>query len=141
MKRLQYPITNGVLWNIIQKISQSLNIPVGEFFITANEESIFVNTYNIDLTAEQKIIIDNVMQNNPTAVPVVSAEKTLYKLPNIAEMIDWFGVQWGITPRVWFGEKDASGECYIYLQFPRALTKTEKTQVIALYTASVKEVI
>jgi hypothetical protein len=136
----EYPKVTGYEWNALQRISLALNIPMENICSIGISDKTCIGFNNIDLTEEQKAILDNIMIDNPCAV-LISQEKTTYQIADLWNMRQWFFSNWGISPTIWFedGNEDGTGECYIYLQFPRLLSETEKNQIVSVYANSIKE--
>lgn len=145
MSFYEYPQIIGHKWNLLQKISISLNIPISQIYVgdSFNDyiQKTYIGFYDVELTTSQKTQLDNIVMNESCSVPQ-NTGNTTYKVPELFKMRQWFISQIGIEPTFWFDEEniDGSGECYLYLQFPRPLTTTEKKLIVSVYTSALKEV-
>jgi hypothetical protein len=131
----EYPPVSGYGWNLLQKISIALGVAENLIGISDNGEYTFIHI-NAEVTPSQKTQLDTIMASaNPCGVPA-NTGNTTYRIADIWSMRQWFYDQIGIIPLFWFeqGNDDGSGECYMYLQFPRALTNTEKNKIVNTYT-------
>lgn len=139
MIQYEYPIMSGLAWNAMQKIAIALALPLDSVSVSANTQKTYIGVPN-ELTPAQKTTLDGIMNNNPCIIPT-NVGKTTYKVPDLWSMRQWFFTNWGITPTMWFeqGNEDGSGECYIYLNFPRTLTTIEKKQIIGVYGSAIRE--
>lgn len=140
MVNLHYKIPPGFLWNLSQKITTQTGLSKEEIGITSSQIGVSINIFK-DITKEQNKIIDNIMINNPFEIPF-NPNLTTFKIMDIWGMRQKFFKGLPYKPLYWFEQEkeDGSGECYIYLQFPKKLTFDEKTQVINTYHVSIEEV-
>lgn len=137
----QYSKVSGYRWNAVQKIALSLGIEMNKIYISDNEIYTYVGFNNMELDANQKEILDGIMANNP-CLPPLNTGNTTYKIADLWSMREWFYSTIGLRPVMWFeeGSPDGTGECYIYLQFPRTLTNQEKNKIISTYTGMISVV-
>lgn len=134
----EYPLIEGFQWNALQKISLSLNIPQSEISISSTEDKTYMG-FMRELSDEEKAILDGIMSSNPCAP--VTDKGTTFRVVDIWGMRKWVTDQLGITPTYWFETEnlDGSGECFMYLSFPRELTASEKQRIIDTYCSLMKE--
>jgi len=137
----QYDKISGYRWNAIQKISIVLGIEMKKIYISENDASTTVGFNGIELSQGQKQALDEVMLNNPCSPPQ-NTGNTTYKIADLWSMREWFYATIGLRPVIWFEEglPDGTGECYIYLQFPRALSNQEKNKILSTYASMISVV-
>lgn len=137
----QYPKISGYKWNALQKISLGLGIPLESINITESETLTEVGINGLELTSQQKNTLDQIMSSGPCQPPT-NAGNTTYKIADLWSMREWFYATIGLRPVMWFeeGSPDGTGECYIYLQFPRSLTNQEKNKILSTYTSMISVV-
>lgn len=138
--RLEYPKIAGYHWNLLQKISIALGLPEDAIY-TAGTETHTIIVFNADITPEQKLIVDSIVMATNPCLPPSNTGNTTYRVVDIWSMRQWFYGQIGITPVMWFeeGNPDGSGECYMYLQFSRPLTKPERDKIVRTYAGMIGE--
>lgn len=136
----QFPKLSGFRGNIIQKISLELNIPESKIYISDDIKNTYVGFNVNNITEQQKTLLNNIMQNNPSSIPV-DKNKPIYKIKDIWKMRNWLAEQIGVPFKVWFDEEKPDGysECNIYIQFDRPLTLIEKTKIINVYRNLISE--
>lgn len=136
-----YPIQiTGYIWNLMQKISIALSIPMDSIGTSANSQYFTIHLPN-ELSVADKTILDNIVNATNPCLPPANTGKTTYRVMDLWSMRQWFFTQFGITPTLWFeqGNADGSGECYIHVQFPRQLTAQEKNKIKSVYASSIIE--
>lgn len=138
----EYPPITGYRWNLVQKLSIAFNIPESQIYTMDNGENTIIGFNGVDLTEAQKTILDGIVASNPCLPPTNTAGST-FRIKDIWSMRQWFIQQIGITPKFWFeeGSNDGSGVCYMYVQFDRPLTLSEKKKIKDVYAAMIEELV
>lgn len=133
-------ILGGFRWNLIQKISIALNIPInliGSADTYGDNAKTFITFADgVTLTSEQKTILDNIVANiTPCSVPINTGNTTL-KIADIWKSRKWLIDQFGVLATIWWDEEseDGSTPCYAYIQFQKYLTLQEKLKVKNIIT-------
>lgn len=125
----------------MQKIALTLGLPMNKVYISDSETNTYVGFNGIELSQSQKEVLDEIMNSGPCQPPD-NTGNTTYKIADLWSMREWFYSTIGLRPIMWFeeGSPDGTGECYIYLQFPRPLTNQEKNKIISTYTGMISVV-
>lgn len=110
-------------------------------YITESEAVTEVGFNGLELNPQQKTSLDQIMSQDP-CLPPLNTGNTTYKIADLWSMREWFYTTIGLRPVMWFeeGSSDGTGECYIYLQFPRSLTNQEKNKILSTYTSMIRVV-
>lgn len=137
MSSYVYPVITGSFYNLHQKISLGLSIPMDDILISSNVEEIFIDL-PITLTAEQKTQLDTIMANNPGGPPENTCNTT-YRIINIDRAKTWLKNQLGIDVTFWY-DTDSNGNNCLVLQFSRPLTTTEKNTILNKYRSLIREI-
>jgi len=136
-----YPKLIGYEWNALQKISIALKIPENKISIFNTVDKTIIG-FNRELSEEEKEILDEIISNDPCSPPSPVGQ-TVFKIVDIWGMRQWFKSELGLDATLWFEREnpDGSGECHMYLYFPRTLTDSEKDKVFTTFKSFISELI
>lgn len=139
--QIDYPPITGYRWNLIQKIGLATGIDPAGIGTSDNGSATSIHLPVDSLTTAQRAAVDAIMASANPCSPPANTGNTTYRIVDIWSMRQWFIAQIGITPMFWFEEEKANGtgECYMYLQFPRALTTQEKNKLVSTYRNMIGE--
>lgn len=138
----EYPLVSGYLWNLMQKIWLAFGMAEDSVYYTSDNINIYIHTPR-ELTPAEKITLDGIMAAPNPCLPPPNTGNTSFKLMDLWYMRQWVYTQFGITPTLWFeqGSADGTGECYIYIEFPKKLTTQEKNKIKNAYYSMMNEVV
>lgn len=129
---MQYTFSQipGKKINAIQKLSDALSVSAHLIVVSdtyGQEPQTHITFKGITLTEEQEQTLFSLVNSSICSVPE-DLTKTTYRIPNIWGMREKLKEIIGADVKFWLGDEkeDGSEDCYIYIQFPRALTSTEK---------------
>lgn len=132
-------IVGGFRWNLIQKISIALGIPISQIS-SADTYGVNAKTYidfnGIELTPEQKATMDSIITTNPCTIPTNTIGNTTFKIADIWKSRKWLIDQFSVPATVWWDaeSEDGSTPCYAHFLFPQSLTVSQKSDIKKILT-------
>lgn len=145
---MTYTYTNvpftGYHFNGIMKITSKTGVECTGFSLSNGDNGLFnVNVQMAsELTTSQKNILDTLMINDCTLIPI-NTGTTVY-IKDLWEYRDWLKQQTGETFDIYFSKKDSltdpnAQSDTIELHFKNTLTQNKKNTLKTLYTSMLSE--
>lgn len=123
-------VSGGYRWNMVQRIFQVVGIKPT---MTGDVEGFTVVNFDRELTPQEKLLLDNLMLDNPTHPPSIPGSKFIIR--DIWSQKAAFETAVGLPYRVYYSESiPGSGNVdQIEIHFDTNLTTTQRNKVISEY--------